>query len=302
MNAHKILWPSIESMLPGDVPPYVDIHGILEDVLTLVTPPKSHSEFAKPSNILLNGHHGLGKSLLAANVSKELEKRTGLSVPMVTFDCSEDTFELSLMGGSRVVAGGETPFVPGPFPTAIHLANETGLCVLCVEEISALTPGSQKVVNRLTDWRTGLYVPDANQVFRLKEGSHLVLIATMNPSGYGGVYSLNDDLRSRFDEIHVKFPAPKQEAKILRVRCPFADRGIIDQAIRMAADSRSRATEYSLSTRDLVRFISNAHRLRDRPQGLDFALEMIANKFEGSDRDTMVDRIKATFDIKLDVS
>lgn len=296
MNTHEILWPDADQMMVGDIQEYIDVHGILEKVMVLTDPT---IEFGKPSNILLNGHHGLGKSLLAANLTKRLEKATGKGVPMVTFDCSEDTFELMLMGSSRIVAGGETPFIPGPFPSAIHLANECGLCVFVAEEISALTPGAQKVFNRLTDWRNGLYVPDVNKFFQLDPGCHVIIAATMNPSGYGGVYTLNDDLKSRFDPILVPMPDPDQEKKILKALCPFADTGIISKAVQVATDSRTQATDYSLSTRDLVSFVSSYYRLKAVKDGPKFALTMVANKFEGSDRDTMADRIKATFDVDL---
>ncbi|HSG27519.1 MAG TPA: MoxR family ATPase, partial [Candidatus Krumholzibacterium sp.] len=224
MRTHEILWPSSDEMLVGDVQEYIDVHGILEMSMALTDPA---SQVGTPSNLLFNGHHGLGKSLLSANLTKKLEEKVGHPVPMVTFDCSEDTFELMLIGSSRVVTGGETPFIPGPFPTAIHLANETGLCVFCAEEISALTPGAQKVFNRLTDWRSGIYVPDVNRYFRLRPGAFVIIVANMNPSGYGGVYTLNDDLRSRFNEITVPLPDKKQETKILKALCPYASSDIL---------------------------------------------------------------------------
>ena len=289
---HEILWPTVEEMLVGDVQKYIDVHGILDKLLVMTDP---SVEVGTPSRPLLNGHHGLGKSLLAANLTKSLDERVGHPVPMVTFDCSEDTFELMLVGSSRIVSGGETPFIPGPFPTAIHLANETGLAVFCAEEISALTPGAQKVFNRLTDWRRGLYVPDVNRYFRLREGAHVIIVATMNPSGYGGVYTLNDDLRSRFDEVLIPLPNEKEEKRILKDLCPYAKSAIIEKVITVAANSRTKATDYSLSTRDLVHFIANYYRLEKTEDGPKFALTMLANKFEGSERDTMIDRIEASF-------
>jgi MoxR-like ATPase len=293
MSAPEILWPEPESLFVGDIPPYVDVHGLLEMMAEMTDP--TNTEHGNPGHPLLNGHHGLGKSLLAANLVKKVEERVGHKVPLVPFDCSEDTFELMLVGSPRVVPGGETPFIPGPFPTVIHLANQVGVCVFVAEEISALTPGAQKVFNRLTDWRDGLYVPEINQYLRIDPGCEVIIVGTMNPSGYGGVYNLNDDLRSRFDEILVPLPTQKQERDILEAICPWASRAVIEQAIQVAASSRTKATAYSLSTRDLARFLGNYYRLQKTKNGRVFALTMLANKFEGSDRNTMVDRIEAAF-------
>lgn len=296
MSDHKILWPSADEMIPELEDTYVDVEGLLKKIMILTDP---SARFGRPANILLNGHHGLGKSLLSATVAVELAKKTGKEVPLVTFDCSEDTFELMLVGSSRVVAGGETPFVPGPFPSAIHLANECGLCVFVAEEISALTPGAQKVFNRMTDWRRGLYVADVNRFFRLKKDCLIIFIASMNPSGYGGVYTLNDDLRSRFVEVQVDFPEPDNEKKILRTVCDWAESDLIDKAVQVAQDSRAPAIDYSLSTRDLVLFLSGYYRLKFGGSPVTFALETLANKFEGSDRNTMIDRIDAVFKTRL---
>jgi MoxR-like ATPase len=218
---------------------------------------------------------------------------------MVTVDCSDDTFELMLMGSSRIVPGGEMPFIPGPFPSAIYLANRCGIAVLCAEEISALTPGAQKVFNRITDWRKGIYVPDVNQYFRLAEGSSLIVIGTMNPYGYGGVNSLNDDLRSRFQEIVVPYPNNKQEAEILHTTCPFASRDLVEKSIRFARDTRGGSLGYSVSTRDLESLLTSYHRLKSTGQDPEFALEMLINRFQGTARDTAIDRVDATFASRL---
>jgi hypothetical protein len=293
MSKIDIRWPSPESLFPQVNEVFVDVHGHLEKSIILTTP----VDGVPPANLLISGIHGTAKSLMSATLAVELGERRGRPVPVVTYDCSEDTFELMLTGSSRVVPGGETPFIPGPFPTAIKMANECGLCVFIAEEISALTPGAQKVFNRITDWRRGIYVADVNQYFRLDEGCHVIIVANMNPSGYGGVYTLNQDLYSRFDPIRVPLPNREQEKRILKATCTFASSDIIDKVIQLGTDSRTNATETSLVTRDLVKILNNIERFNRAGLPEDsFPLEMALNKFEGrSDRTTMADKIDAIF-------
>ena len=119
----------------------------------------------------------------------------------------------------------------------------------------------------------------------------------MNPSAYGGVYTLNSDLRSRFDEIRVPVPSLVQEKSILREVCPFATANHVEKAALLAQATRTDALEYQLSTRDLVHLLENI----SKTGKVDVACRMVADKFESdSDRDTVVDRINACFSTSID--
>jgi MoxR-like ATPase len=293
MNKTQIIWTPAEALTPAVDVPYVDVHGILADSLKLVSTTRDD---IPPANLLFNSIHGLGKSLLCATLAIELGKALGTDVPMVTFDCSEDTREFHLKGSSQRLPDGSTAFVPGPFPQAIHLANEVGVSILCAEEISALTPGAQKMFNAMTDWRRSMYIAQLGTVIKLRPGAVVIVVSTMNPAAYGGVYTLNSDLRSRLNECIVPLPTMTQEKEILGKVCPSADKGTIEKAIQVALDSRNDVTDYTLSTRDLVHLLRNIHRL---DKDLNRALTYVANKFEGSDREVMLDKIDATFATKL---
>lgn len=296
----EVLWPDPDIFVPT-LPPgvkYVDVHGILEHALDLILPTKwARNISAAPpsSNILFNSMQGLGKTLLAATIAIKLAERSGLKVPMLVYDCSEDSREYHLIGAPTIRPDGSLAFIPGPFTLAIHFANQTGLAVLCAEEISALTPGAQKEFNRMTDWRSSIYIPQLSMNMALKPGCRVVILATMNPSGFGGVFTLNPDLRSRFDEYLVPVPTMEQETKILTTVFPGTDKGLIERACQLAKDSRTEATDYRLSTRDIVSFINNAAKMGD----LKVPLTLLANKFEGGDRNLLADRIKATFNIAI---
>ena len=160
------------------------------------------------NGVVLVGPKGIGKSLSIASYA------VANNLPLVTFDCSEDVRRAQLLG-AYILRGNETPFVLGPIPTAIEIANETGACVLVLEEINTLTPQMQKVLNAVSDFRRRIEVNEAKAVFALKPEARLLIAGTMNHAGYGGVYDLNEDLKSRLNMIPLDYPASAEESKIL---------------------------------------------------------------------------------------
>jgi MoxR-like ATPase len=278
-----------------DIPnsPFVDVHGHL--VSTLLLTACGNKLYETLPNILLNSPHGLGKSLLAVTFRARLSEQVGLDIPMITVDCSQDTREQHLKG-NLVGMGDETPFVLGPATDAINLANDMGCCILNLEEISALTPGSQKMLNSILDWRRSLEIPQLAKKFSLTGGARVLVWASMNPSAYGGVYTLNDDLRSRFREFRVPFPNQEQELEILKAVCPYADEALLENLTTLASQTRGDSLEYHFGTRDLVKFLEDVQ----RTQLIDLAAEInLLNKFDGSERDTMADRIDASLSTSL---
>lgn len=291
MNA--IIRPTLDEKVPVVTIPYVDIHGLLPQLLTLVLPDDSDTP---PANVLLNSIHGLGKTLLASTLAVEAGKRLKKKVPLVTVECSEDTREFHLRGSVTQMSDGSTGFVLGPLPLAIELANEAGFCILNVEEIAKLPPGTQGQFNAMTDWRRSVEIPQLGKTYKLREGCHVVTVGTMNPAMYGGVYSLNVDLRSRFNEFIVPIPEPAEEARILKKVCPWSKADVIENLCRLAKETRTEATEYKVSTRDLVQFLQNLRRLQEiKP-----CLQLLANKFEdGRERDLVRDRINGVFAVRV---
>lgn len=290
----QIVWPEVDELTTAPSVSYLDVHGVLSRCQDRVVAAIKTNK--KPRNILLNSKHGLGKTLMAATLVHNLRTSLGKKIPFVVFDCSEDTKEYHMKGSYTVQPDGTTAFVPGPIPLVIEMANRTGLAVLCLEEMSALTPGAQKIINSITDWRTGVYVPQIGRFIKLHEGCNVVILGTMNPTVYGGVYSLNADLRSRFVEEVVPWPTMEQERTILKSICQGANGDVIERVIQLGKDSRSPSTEYNLSTRDLVTLVDE---ITDLPNSLESVLMCVVNKFEGSERDLIADRVDAIFATKL---
>jgi hypothetical protein len=263
-----------EELLIVDPPPYVDIF-------------KLHNLYNKTafgSNLLLKGPKGDGKSLSFFDWAA---KR---SVPLISQECSEGTKETHLMG-SQTLLGDRTVFVLGAIPSAIDVANEVGECVLLFEELNALTPQVQKMLNAVGDFRKACSMPAIKKTYRLKPGKKLWVVATMNPSVYGGTYDLNEDLKSRFNEADVTYPEAGLEKQVLlaNIGNQVSD-DILSKVIRLGTESRGGSFSYKLSTRDLVSVLKNV-----LWTDLQTALQLVVCKFEGEDRKLIITRITSIF-------
>lgn len=297
----KITRTPTADLLIDDPPSYLDVFH-LHDV---------YKHLAFKSNILLKGPKGDGKTLSIITYAYETK------VPLIIQECSEDTKKMDLMG-SQTLIGNETIFTLGCIPAAIATANEYGSCILLLEELSALTPQTQKQLNAVTDFRKQCSMPFLGKTYKLKKECHLWVVGTMNPSVYGGTYDLNEDLKSRFEEIDLTYPEAGKEKQILQLACkhvigqrmptPYRtfdsgvakdlhhiDDTILTLLIKLAGETRQQATGYALSTRDLVRIVETVALL-----GVDRALQLVLCKFEGEeDKGTMKKRIKSIFDANM---
>lgn len=294
MSKLRVIKPEISENISSPDSKYIDTEaGLIERSLKLLVNRQAGTFHERPANILYVSDHGLGKTLLVATLREELSKIVGFDIPMVTIDGSE-AFREFKMKGMMVGVGNETPFVLGSVTGAVTMANEAGACILDIEEISSLPPGSQKMLNSITDWRKHINVEVLAKKFGLKPGKKLVILATMNPSNYGGTYVLNHDLSSRFSAFQITHPNSKDENKILRTLHPNVPVSVVDRLITLAAEIREKRTSfsYSVGTRDLVTLLQNYEQSGD----LELALEVdLANKFYGTERGTVVDRINAHF-------
>jgi len=204
---------------------------------------------------ILVGPKGIGKTLSVQAFA--LRKQ----VPIVTFDCSEDVRRAHLLG-MQVLRGDSTPFVLGPLTTAYEVANEVGSCILVLEEINALTPQMQKVLNSPLDWRNRIEVPECGRVFKLKPDCKLWICGTMNTAIYGGVYQLNEDLKSRVRLVTMDYPKLAKERAlvntVLKKQGVEADQKLIEKVLLLAHETRQKAMDYALSPRDVFQIIEDA--------------------------------------------
>lgn len=293
----RIVKTPLEDLFVTTPPPYLDIFKLHE----------LYKSVAFNTNIIVKGPKGDGKSLSIATYAYETKS------PLIIQECSEDTKKMDLMGTQNLL-GDETIFTLGSIPAAIETANEYGRCILCFEELNALTNQVQKQLNAVTDFRKQASLPFLGKTYRLREGAYLWVVGLMNPSAYSGTYDLNEDLKSRFEEVDLPYPEVGAEKRVLQAACrqfigqkmptsytttiggqsveiQHVDDTVLNMLLKLAGETRQQATSYALSTRDLVRIIENFSRL-----GPQAALQLVLCKFEGEeDKNTMKKRIGSIF-------
>jgi len=248
----QIYIPKNPADIPKDVPLIVET-GYIRDMRVLL---QMSLDVGRP--VLFVGPKGTAKTLLVARFAADMK------IPLIQFDCSEQTKRRDALGRFRPVGNQQIDFMVGDLARAIHLANKHGACILSFEEINALTPAMQKVLNQLLDWRRHVYIPEIGRTFYLKEGSKLAIVATCNPTYYGGTFELNEDLRSRFIEYEVPYPTEQEEQRILNVLFKDEDSDILSEFVpkltKLAMETRNARNRnelgYALSTRDITHMLT----------------------------------------------
>ena len=146
-------------------------------------------------------------------------------------------------------------FQPGILVQAVEIANKKGVCILHLDEINALEPELQKLLNPLLDDRR--CITANGKLFKLNDNARLIVIATMNPSTYGGTSPLNEDLRSRFCGQVWEYPKLSHLSKVVNWKGIPKDE-VKRPILQLAQDSFSYRVkgdvEYVLTTRDLNQF------------------------------------------------
>jgi MoxR-like ATPase len=254
------------------------------------------------ASLVLKGPKGVGKSL--AFHSWALNK----GIPMVTVDCSEDMRSSKLLG-SFILRGNETPFILGAVPTAFAVANDpenkSKACILNFEELNALSPQAQKLLNSVLDFRRRVDVPEAGATYELDDGCTVWPVGSMNTAGYGGIHQLNEDLVSRIELALVDYPGPDDERQMLESTLPTtvllnaqkmlsANTGkvtYLDAFLTLAKATRgAKGFDYALSPRDVVSQLTVFE-----AAGLVPTLQLTLGKFEGEYRTTLYKHMQSIF-------
>jgi len=285
----RLLPVSYKDYLPRYVPNYIPQNKELAIL-------DAHMDTGVP--LLFVGPKGTGKTLSVAYYAYMN------NIPIIQFDCSENTKRQDLIGRFLLI-GDEVVYELGILPKAIEIANQYGKAILVLEEINALTPNMQKVLNQILDWRKHVYIPEIGRTFYCNNDgkSKLLIVGTMNPSYYGGVYELNEDLRSRFAEYHFRYPDNKRESTILRDITDLPD-SVIDMLMTLTTELRKGVERgelsYAPSTRDLVLFADVYTRYLDvmkENEALVMALKVIIyNRYDDEkEKDAVRSRIYSVF-------
>src|SRR5271157_2363958 len=152
---------------------------------------------------------GLGKTVLGAHLAREL------NCPNQIINCVSTMTDLDLLG-SHVLIGQETVWQDGPLPAIIRSTNEFGIGVLIINELNALTLNAQIGLNPIFDKQHCIVLTlNNNEVVRLNEGAHLLVIASMNPDILG-INELQDAIRDRSNAvIWMDYPTVEKEAGLI---------------------------------------------------------------------------------------
>jgi MoxR-like ATPase len=176
---------------------YIQLESEFDDIVSII-------EDEDQPNILLEADAGVGKTTMAYELGVKFNAK------VVAYSCSSGTREGDLRGRTLNTNG---LFQLGYLIVAVEIANEEGICILYLDELNALEPELQKMLNSLLDDRR--LINANSKMFRINKGCKLIVIATMNPSSYAGTVPLNPDLRSRFCGLILPFPTPEHLTKVV---------------------------------------------------------------------------------------
>ena len=273
-----------EKLIPKNSDDYVDT-GLLANLECL--------SWGNP--LILKGPKGTGKTL---SIEEYCAKH---SIPLIRLNCNSETDSSHLIG-RYLMAGEEVFFSLGAITTAIDVANEEGGAVLCLEEINTLRPEMQSAVFSVSDYRQSVEDPASGKVFKTLAACRLWVVGTMNP-GYGGTYTLNEALRSRFDYFQVPYMDTESEKRVLEdaLSTPpgVSERRMINGIINIAKETRGGKWEYALSTRDLVHFINTYEKFGREETGLQKSLKMLEWKLDAEYTDDFRARVESAFRVNL---
>ena len=230
---------NVEQYKPFQWTTYIQANEELDDILLII-------EKSQAPNILIEADKGVGKTTLAYEIAMQI------GAHIVGYPCSSGTREGDLKGR---VASRNGLYQLGYIIVAIEIANETGKCILYLDELNALEPELQKMLNSVLDDRR--CIPANGKMFKVNKGCKLIVIATMNPSTYAGTVPLNEDLRSRFVGQIWDYPKVAHLEKVLDWT-DIPEDTIKKPLLQLAQDSFNLKVkgevDYVLTTRDLADF------------------------------------------------
>lgn len=247
-------------------------------------------ELAWGDPLILKGPKGTGKTLAIEEFCSEI------GASRVRQNCNSETDTRDLIG-TFGMQGDSVFFTLGTLTTAIEVANETGACVLILEEINTLRPEMHSALFSVADFRRAVEAPFLGKTFKVNKGCQFWIVGTMNP-GYGGTYSLNEALQSRFNFAEVSYMDEKDESRLLEAQfsSPAAvnERRLVSRLLTLAGESRTGEWDYALSTRDLCYLVRLTERI-----GKERMFRILEAKFEPDHRDKIRARIQSIFSVNI---
>ena len=175
----------------------------------------------------------------------------------------------------------------GVIPTVIELANKSPLkkAILLIDEISALTPEIQKLLNENLNFREGITVTEINQSFKLNDDSSIAVCATKNPATYAGTNELNTELYSIILQSQQPDLTKEQTTDLLKAY--KLDEDLISKLCNLKdqinASYDGGNLFFRLDTREIVKFVNVYTVLKksniDEEQAITEACRLVLGKY-----------------------
>ena len=175
-------------------------------------------EFKHVTTVYFMSPPGLGKTVLAGHLAKKFD------CPYQIINCVSTMTDLDLLG-CHVLIGKETVWQDGPLPSIIRATNDQKFGILVINELNALSLNAQVALNPLMDRQECIVLTlNNNEVIKVNEDAHLLIIASMNPD-IMGVNELQDSVRDRANiVIHMNYPNVNKESQLVHKITGYPER------------------------------------------------------------------------------
>ena len=244
---------------------------------------------------LIESEKGQGKTLLVHTICKEN------NIALVEEPVGSGTKKYDLIGSKEINKDG-TFFNLGILPKAIKVANYFGHACLYCDEGNAQEHEIQKWWNSICDGRRAVVANGKR--YKVNSNAKLSIVWTINPTGYSGVNSMTEDLRSRFIGSVWDYPTNNELDKAINwgeishdvVRKPLLTFVQDIHSLKMKGD-----LEYSLSIRDIAQFCEYYRDMGVTENALENTiLEVILIKYsDATERELVRIRANDTFGVNL---
>ena len=152
--------------------------------------------------VMLKGPTGCGKTRFVEHMAWRLQR------PLITIACHDDLAASDLIGRYLIQHDG-TVWQDGPLTRAVR---EGAICYL--DEVVEARQDTVVILHALTDHRRMLPIDKTGEILQAAPGFQLVV--SYNPGYQRMLKDLKPSTRQRFVAMDLDFPAPEQEALIVR--------------------------------------------------------------------------------------